>query len=71
MKATISGLSLQKDCGKKQPNTPRDTQKSNNYVDIPKRERGKSLFLTAAFFNCLFLLPFWKEGEVGDGSEIM
>lgn len=52
---------LEKDSGQRQPNTPRDTQKSSNCVDIPKRVRGRSIFLAAAFFDCLFLLPFWRE----------
>lgn len=34
-------------------------------LTFQKRERGKSIFLTAAFLNCLFLLPFW--GEKGGG----
>lgn len=40
---------------------PWDTQKSNNYVDIPRREREKSISLAVTFFNCLFWLPFWRE----------
>lgn len=34
MKATIKRPSLENDYVKKQPNPPRDTQKSNNCVDI-------------------------------------
>ena len=65
VKTVIQRLCLEEDGGQKQPRIPRDTQKSNNSVDIPKREKERGISLPAAFFHCLFLLLFW--GEKGGG----
>lgn len=71
MKTAIQRLSLEKDGGQKQPRIPRDTQKSNNSVNIPKRERERAFpFQQHSFiaFSCFFSE---ERREVGEGSETM
>ena len=68
MKTAIQRLSLEKDGGQKQPNTPRDTQKSHTLLTFQK-EKGGGAFPSQQYSLIAFSCFLSEETrEVGDGS---